>query len=130
MDYKFHVLRMLDKNKKIGAWGEKLAKDYYEKSGYELICRNWARRGGEIDLVFLKDNEIIFVEVKTRTTNIYGWAEDAVTVAKKQKISKLIDQYLMLNQEYYSYFPRFDILVVELISFVPKFIHYENVILN
>jgi putative endonuclease len=121
---------MLGKNKKIGTWGEKLAENYYKKFGYELICRNWSRRGGEIDLIFLKDKEIVFVEVKTRTTNVCGWAEDAVTPVKKQKISKLIDQYLMLNQEYQGNFPRFDILVVELISAAPKFIHYENVILN
>jgi len=121
---------MLGKNKKIGKWGEELAKEFFVRAGYKLIVGNWTRRIGEIDLILKKNNEIVFVEVKTRSTPFCGWAEDAVTPTKKKKISLLIDRYLLEEEGFKDCFPRFDILVVELISLTPKFIHYENVFLN
>jgi len=116
-------------NKKIGAWGEQLAKVFFNGLGYDCISYNWTRKIGEIDLIFTQGKEIVFVEVKTRTTSFCGWAEDAVTSLKKQKISSLIDQFLLVESKYRNYFPRFDILVIELFSSKPNFIHYENVTL-
>ena len=121
---------MLGQNKKIGKWGEQLAKDFLIKAGYQVIADNWTRKIGEIDLVAIKDNAIVFVEVKTRSTPFCGWGEEAVNHAKKKKISLLIDRYLLEEKKYQDFFPRFDIIIVELISLTPKFIHYENVLLT
>lgn len=116
-------------NKKIGLWGEQLAKEFFIKAGYRLIDKNWTRKIGEIDLIVIKNKDIVFVEVKTRSTPYCGWAEEAVTFSKKKKISLLIDRFLLEEKKFQKYFPRFDIMVVELISLTPKFIHYENVLL-
>jgi len=121
---------MLKDNKKIGSWGEQLAQDFLFQKGYQVVQKNWQRRLGEIDLIVSKGYEIVFVEVKTRTTPYCGWAEEAVGSAKKGKIRLLIDRFLAEEIKYQDYFPRCDILVVELLTSVPKFIHYENVLLT
>jgi len=121
---------MLINNKKIGRWGESLAKQFFVEHGYKIMAGNWAKKMGEIDLIVQAGKELVFVEVKTRTTPYCGWGEEAVDVAKKKKISVLIDCFLSENKKYQKYYPRFDILVVELIELTPNFIHYENVILN
>ncbi len=112
---------------KLGKFGEDLARRYLEKKGYLFLDNNWQRRCGEVDLIFIRDNEIIFIEVKTRTRNYYGYGEDAVNVSKKEKINRAIDLFLSENEKYQNYFPRFEIVVVELFSLTPKIIHYEVV---
>jgi putative endonuclease len=113
--------------KKLGQFGEQLARKYLTGKGYCFLESNWQKRCGEIDLIFLHQNEIIFVEVKTRTKNYCGYGEDAVNFAKKEKISRAIDSFLAENEKYQTYSPRFEIVVVELFSLTPRFIHYEFV---
>lgn len=117
--------------KKLGKWGEDLARKYYERRGYLFVDANWRKRKGEIDLIMEKSDakppEIVFVEVKTRMSQMFGYGEEAVTWAKKQKIKKTINQFISANEKYQEYFPRFDILVVELFSLTPNYVSYENV---
>jgi putative endonuclease len=120
----------MSKNKKIGNLGEEFAKDFYLKKGYDFIDKNWQKKYGEIDLICQKDNEIVFVEVKTRTSLAFGYGEEAVTFSKKNKISKTIEQFLYENEQFKDCFPRFDILTVEIFGLVPKFIQLENVCLR
>ena len=113
-------------NRRLGKWGEDLASQFLIKQGYKLIGRNFVESTyGEIDLICQKDDEIIFVEVKTRTSRAFGDGEEAVSYYKQQKILKAIEGYLQDNETELS--PRFDVIVVELFSLTPKFIHYENV---
>ena len=61
-------------NKKIGSKGEKIAVDFLKLHNYTIIEKNFFCRQGEIDII-AKDNikgELVFLEVKTRTSNIYG----------------------------------------------------------
>jgi len=120
---------MLGYKKKLGAWGEELAGKYYIEHGYIPIDSNWQKRQGEIDLIFEKDKEVIFVEVKTRTTPAFGGGEEAVDARKKHKMRLVINKYLNENKKYQKYFPRVDVMVVEIFSLTPKFIHYENITL-
>lgn len=113
--------------KQLGQWGEDLAKKFYERLGYRMIENNWRIKCGEIDIIFEKNKEIVFVEVKTRTTKFFGYGEEAVNYGKKIKIKKTINYYLLNNPQYGDYFPRFDILVVELDELTPNYVSYENV---
>ena len=54
------------KNKKTGNFGELLATLYLKLKGYEILERNFSVRGGEIDIIASKKNEISIIEVKTR----------------------------------------------------------------
>ena len=68
--------------KQLGQFGEKLAQNYYQKLGYQLIAKNIWTPGGEIDLLFTKDQKIFIVEVKTRKFEQYGWPEETVNLEK------------------------------------------------
>lgn len=78
----------------VGRWGENIAADYLEKSGYHIIGRNTHMARGELDLVAQKDNLVIFVEVKTRTSSDYGFPEDAITPKKKKHLYEAAQLYL------------------------------------
>ena len=124
----------MSSKKQLGQWGEDLASKFYVDKGYELVDKNYYLKSkkliAEIDLIVAKDKEVVFVEVKTRTSKAYGYGEQAVNYSKKQKISKAINQFCTLNEKYDDYFPRFDIMVVEVMDLIPKFIHFENIELN
>ena len=85
---------MITLKRKIGNLGEGLAKDYLKKKGYKIIDQNYFWQGGEIDLIALDQGDLVFVEVKTRTENSYGWPEQAVNFSKQKKIFKTAERYL------------------------------------
>ncbi len=121
----------MDIKKKIGNWGESLAQDYYFTKGYKLVEVNAVQSDkkvlGEIDLIVEKDQEIVFVEVKTRTHKGQAFGENAVDYRKKEKLRKAINRFLFHNERYQDYYPRCDILVIEIFNLVPKFIQFENI---
>jgi len=71
----------------LGRRGEELAASYLERHGYKVLRQNFrAPRGGEIDLVCRdkRHNELVFVEVKTRTSEAFGRPFDAVNQKKRR----------------------------------------------
>lgn len=82
-------------NKKIGNAGEDLACRYLEKRGYKILERNkHYSRFCEIDIIAEYKNTLVFVEVKTRTTNDFGTPIEAITKSKYENIKKGIQFYL------------------------------------
>lgn len=98
-------------NKNVGDFGEDAAVEFLESKGYKVVKRNYSCRFGEIDIVALDGNCLVFVEVKTRTTSRYGAPENAVNYWKRKHLYLsarcYIDQFRM--QEYFS---RFDVVEV------------------
>jgi len=84
----------------IGKFGEQLAKDFLVKHGYEIVSGHWQKRVGEIDVIALEpdNNELVFVEVKTRTSTAFGYPEETVNKKKLQKIYKTAQWFLFTNQ--------------------------------
>jgi putative endonuclease len=103
----------------LGKQGERLAALFLRKSGYKILFRNFrSKRGGEIDLVCrdIRENTLVFVEVKTRKTDAFGRPHDAVTHAQRERIIRGAKEWLrMLDDPRVSY--RFDI--VEVVMDVP-----------
>ena len=91
---------------------ETLAAEYLEKSGMKVIEKNFFCKMGEIDLIAIDENYLVFVEVKYRTDKKKGAAKEAVTFSKMRKISRTADYYIMKN---YKTFPnvRFDVVAIE-----------------
>jgi len=87
----------LDK-KKLGKLGEVIASKYLTKRGFKLIDRNFKIRYGEIDLIFIYQKKLIFVEVKTRRTSYFGAPADAVTPWKIQTLIKTAHYYKLTHQ--------------------------------
>lgn len=65
-----------------GKLGEDLAVSYLKKLGYKIISRNFRIRGGEIDIVAIDGDVLVYVEVKTRTSHQFGYPEESITKAK------------------------------------------------
>lgn len=83
----------------IGKWGENLACQYLEKNNYKIIERNFLCRQGEIDIIAkdINKNELIFIEVKTRSNFKYGNPADAVNKEKQKHIVEAMKYYLYKN---------------------------------
>ncbi len=80
--------------KEIGAEGEDLAVRTLKKSGYRIIQKNYRTKFGEIDIVAEHKDCLVFVEVKRRSTGIYGMSFDAVGIRKKRHIIRTAQCYL------------------------------------
>jgi putative endonuclease len=72
--------------REIGSQGERLAADYLEDKGYQLLDANYHTRYGELDLVMFEKDTIVFVEVKTRTSETFGFPEESVTASKMEHL--------------------------------------------
>ena len=82
----------------LGKRGEDLAASYLEKKGYEILDRNWKYYRLELDIICMKKKKIIFVEVKTRSTDEFGDPEEAVKDPKKKNIHIALEAYLEENE--------------------------------
>lgn len=89
---------MKELNKVLGVSGETLACNYLKKKGYKLIERNYKNKIGEIDIIASKKNMIVFVEVKTRETTMFGNPSEAVDYHKQNKIHKVSKRFLQENK--------------------------------
>lgn len=85
---------MVDPRRALGAEGEATAAAWYEARGYDIVARNWRCREGELDLVVRRGRQLVFVEVKTRTTDRFGVPAEAVTLAKQRRLRGLAMRYL------------------------------------
>lgn len=76
--------------------GEQLAVDHLERLGLRVLVRNWRCRYGELDVVAADDaaRTVVFVEVKTRTSEQFGGVEQAVTPAKVRRLRRLAGLWL------------------------------------
>lgn len=112
-------------NSKIGRLGEDLASRFLEDNGFKIIDRNFRTRYGEIDLIASNSHEILFLEVKTRSSNLYGYPEQAVD---KKKINHLLlAARLYLKIKNLSNFWRLDIISIELDSNPPNIKWFKDI---
>jgi len=78
----------------LGKIGENLAANFLISKGFEILERNFRTDSGEIDLIVRDSNQIVFVEVKTRTSTNYGMPEEAVTLKKQQHLINSAQEYI------------------------------------
>jgi len=76
-----------------GQTGESEACRHLEQSGYKILCRNFRRRCGEIDVVASRDGVTVFVEVKERRGDSHGEGYEAVTMGKRRRIVRAARLY-------------------------------------
>ena len=71
-----------------GALAETQAAHYLEQHGYKVLTRNFRVKEGEIDIIAMQKNKLVFVEVKQRKSALFGGPQSAVTPTKQMKIVK------------------------------------------
>ena len=75
------------KHLRTGEWGEQLAARFLEDKGLRILERNWRFSRAEIDLIAEEGEVLVFVEVKTRTSDYFGPPERFVSARKRQLLA-------------------------------------------
>ena len=112
---------------KLGREGEKLASDYLQKNNFLILNKNWrSGRYGEIDIIAddKSTNELVFIEVKSRSTSTDD-AKELVTKNKQRQLYKLAKSYLYLNARE-NCTCRFDVIAVRISEKGNKLEHIKN----
>lgn len=78
----------------LGVKGEMLAKQFLIEKGYKILDKNYKTKVGEIDIIAMINDILVFVEVKDRQTKRFGMPREAITPYKQQKIRTVAMQYL------------------------------------
>jgi len=111
-------------NQRIGKWGEDIAAEYLTQRGYEIVARNIRTPYGEIDVIAKQNDIIIFVEVKTRTSNTMGLPEESITPRKRDHMLAAADHYAAENKINHW---QIDVVAIEgKPGAIPKITYFEN----
>lgn len=78
----------------LGARGERLAARYLRRRGLAIVARNYRCRAGEIDLIALDGEVLVFVEVKTRSGERWGRPEEAVDRRKQRQMERVAEEFV------------------------------------
>ena len=107
-----------------GRLGESAAKKHLQKLGLKFLLANFGVTGkGEIDLIFREEDCLVFVEVKTRGTDRYGYPEEAVDYRKEALLLDAAGAYI--EETGWQHEVRFDIISITLTS-PPTIYHIED----
>ena len=85
---------VVDERPERGRAGEDAAQRVYEQRGYVVVARNWRCALGELDLVLLRRDLLVFCEVKTRSGPAFGGGYEAVSWSKRRRIRALAEVYI------------------------------------
>ena len=112
------------KHNDLGNEGERIARQYLSEQGYLILESNWKYGHLEADIIAYKDERIVFVEVKTRATDLYGEPEEFVDLKKRRAYIALANAYVLQKDRHEEV--RFDIIAVIINSQGSKVHHLEG----
>lgn len=116
-----------DARKQFGDKGESLAASFLKEKGMRILAHQYRSPAGEIDLICLDGEELVFVEVKTRNSHVYGFPEESITLKKIQHLLRVAEQYL--QQTYVKHVSwRIDVIAISYVkeSF-PEIMHFPAI---
>ncbi|MBF0318913.1 MAG: YraN family protein [Nitrospirae bacterium] len=108
-----------------GKYGEWLAARYLKKGGYSILKRNYKNPIGEIDIIAMDAETIVFVEVKTRTSDEFGEPVEAIDYKKRKKIINTARLYLRKHGSTPA--ARFDLVGISLGKSGREIIHLKDI---
>ena len=85
--------------RKLGQWGEGQARLHLESKGYRIVAKNFRTRAGEIDIVAQQDDELVFVEVKTRRGESFGRADESITHARAERLAEVAEEFMQSRSD-------------------------------
>ncbi|MBO6075977.1 MAG: YraN family protein [Fibrobacter sp.] len=120
----------MENNKPKGNYIEALASAYLSREGYQIIARNYAYMGGELDIVARDGETLVFVEVKSVWNNQQGNPAARVNALKQKKIWKTACHFIAMQKEHaplgFNTPCRFDVLTARAYQKPLQFVHYKN----
>lgn len=108
----------------LGKSGEKEACAFLLEKGYEILATNWKNNKAEADIIAKKNDLLLLVEVKTRSTDYFGTPEEAVGKHKQRMMVKAAEAYL--EEKNLNYEVRYDIISIILNNNTKKIVHIEE----
>jgi putative endonuclease len=115
---------MADHNE-LGKEGEKIALDFLQKKGYQILDTNWYYQKAEIDIIAQKEaGTLVVVEVKTRTNNFAGDPEEFVSPKKIKLLVQAANEYVLSKE--LDIEVRFDIIAIVKNNNYQNIEHIEN----
>ena len=111
--------------KSIGKAGEEKAARYLIEKGYSIVARNWQTRFGEIDIIAVSNDVLVFAEVKTLPNGNADMLSHVLDGRKQKKIIETSKRFLSNNRQYSKHYIRYDVIVVDMPS-LPVVYHIEN----
>lgn len=117
----------------IGVIGEKASVEYLKKNKYKIVTTNFKTTFGEIDIIATKGKEIVFFEVKTRSSTSFGLPIEFVNSEKLRKITQTIRFFM--NYYKVTLQPRIDVIEVYAKLFenkyeVERIVHHKSVFME
>lgn len=88
----------MNKKQELGKRGEFIAKNHYLNLGYKLLAENWRNDRSEIDLIFSKNKDLVFIEVKGRNFNILDFETIPLTNKQVINLKRAILAYCFLHK--------------------------------
>lgn len=97
--------------RRIGDAAESRAVDYLLEIGYSIVNRNYKRGHSEVDIIAMDDEELVFIEVRSRNPNAWETAEESISPSKQNRLWKTAEQYLA-EIENFDHPCRFDVIAI------------------
>ena len=94
MKYYIHTFTYMALHNAIGKKGEELAQQFLEGKGYSILENNWRYRKAEVDLIVMDGEVMVFVEVKTRSSDRFGRPEEFITAKKEVFMAAAASAYM------------------------------------
>jgi len=99
--------------KETGALGEKIAAEFLQKNGYNILTKNYRCPEGEIDIIAERQETLVFIEVRTKRSWRFGSPEESITQIKKERLKTLAERYGQEHEDLPSNW-RIDLVAIEI----------------
>jgi len=119
----------MNRNQTIGQFGEQTVCNYLIKKGYKIKERNYKTSYKELDIIAEQGDEIVFIEVKTRTSTDFGDGTEAAGYYKQRNLKSAISRYLY-DKHLWHREPRCDLVLVfiDKKKKSAKITHYKDIL--
>lgn len=114
----------MSKLNQLGNKGESIAKLFLSKKGYKILHTNFRFQHKEVDIICLDKDTLVFCEIKTRTSKMFGFPEDAVTQKKRCYLKQCAEIYMLNHPEYTKL--RFDVISIIHNKITEEITHIED----
>jgi len=121
----FRINLNIDSTRAAGAVAEDKALNYLVNNGYEILSHNWRTRTGEIDIVSIKDDILVFVEVKANPNGDLEALQRRLDKRKQKKIAETAKLFIRNHRKYSNSIVRFDVIIIDMPG-LPSVYHIEN----